>query len=67
MEKVTHGVLIILNQQCLQCDYRNQWKSQVNASVPTAEDQCLTEVVEVDLTPETQQVGLKYSDVLQHI
>ncbi|XP_031150182.1 zinc finger protein 239-like [Sander lucioperca] len=55
MEKVTHGVLIILNQQCLQCDYRNQWKSQVNASVPTAEDQHLTEVVEVDLTPETQQ------------
>uniref|UniRef100_A0A8C9X6F2 Zinc finger protein 662-like n=1 Tax=Sander lucioperca TaxID=283035 RepID=A0A8C9X6F2_SANLU len=55
MEKITHGVLIILNQQCLQCDYRNQWKSQVNASVPTAEDQHLTEVVEVDLTPETQQ------------
>ncbi|XP_032386563.1 zinc finger protein 569 [Etheostoma spectabile] len=55
MEKVTHGVLIILNQQCLQCDYSNQWKSQVNASVPTAEDQQLTEVVEVDLTPETQQ------------
>ncbi|XP_034743370.1 zinc finger protein with KRAB and SCAN domains 7-like [Etheostoma cragini] len=23
-EKVTHGVLIILNQQCLQCDYSNQ-------------------------------------------
>ncbi|XP_034743115.1 zinc finger protein 345-like isoform X3 [Etheostoma cragini] len=44
-EKVTHGVLIILNQQCLQCDYRNQWKSQVNASVPTAEDQQLTEEV----------------------
>ncbi|XP_034743116.1 zinc finger protein 226-like isoform X4 [Etheostoma cragini] len=55
MEKVTHGVLIILNQQCLQCDYSNQWKSQVNASVPAAEDQQLTEVVEVDLTPETQQ------------
>ncbi|XP_032386569.1 uncharacterized protein LOC116698638 [Etheostoma spectabile] len=44
-EKVTYGVLIILNQQCLQCDYRNQWKSQVNASVPTAEDQQLTEEV----------------------
>uniref|UniRef100_A0A8C9X652 Uncharacterized protein n=1 Tax=Sander lucioperca TaxID=283035 RepID=A0A8C9X652_SANLU len=48
MEKVTHGVLIILNQQCLQCDYRNQWKSQVNASVPTAEDQHLTEGVPTD-------------------
>ncbi|XP_032386557.1 myoneurin [Etheostoma spectabile] len=57
MEKVTRGVLIILNQQCLQCDYSNQWKSQVNASVPTAEDQQLTEVVEVDLTPETQQAA----------
>ncbi|XP_054452698.1 myoneurin-like [Anoplopoma fimbria] len=53
MEKVTYGVLIILNQQCLQCDYRNQWKSQVNASVPTDEGQHLTEVVEV--TPQTQQ------------
>ncbi|XP_040911126.1 uncharacterized protein LOC121193070 [Toxotes jaculatrix] len=41
MEKVTRGVLIILNQQCLQCEYRYQWKSQVNASVPTAEDQHL--------------------------
>ncbi|XP_071348020.1 uncharacterized protein [Trachinotus anak] len=45
MEKVTCGVLIILNQQCLQCEYRNQWKSQVNASVPTAEE----------VTPETQK------------
>ncbi|XP_059199769.1 zinc finger protein 3 homolog [Centropristis striata] len=52
-EKVTYGVLVILNQQCLQCEYRNQWKSQVKAKVPTAEDQHLTEVVEV--TPEIQQ------------
>ncbi|XP_071347795.1 uncharacterized protein [Trachinotus anak] len=50
MEKVTHGVVIILNQLCLQCEYRNQWKSQVNASVPTAEDQHLTGGAEV--TPE---------------
>ncbi|XP_026168389.1 zinc finger protein 662-like isoform X2 [Mastacembelus armatus] len=27
-EKVTDGVLVILSQQCLQCGYRNQWKSQ---------------------------------------
>ncbi|XP_031710993.1 transcription factor E4F1-like isoform X1 [Anarrhichthys ocellatus] len=53
MEKVTCGLLMILNQQCLQCDYRNQWKSQVDASVPRAEDQHLTEVEEV--TPESQQ------------
>ncbi|XP_040912008.1 zinc finger protein 239-like isoform X2 [Toxotes jaculatrix] len=41
VEKVIHGVLVILNQQCLQCEYRNQWKSQVNARVPRAEDQHL--------------------------
>ncbi|XP_049889403.1 zinc finger protein 473 homolog [Epinephelus moara] len=54
-EKVTHGVVIILNQQCLQCEYRNQWKSQVSAKVPTAEDQHLTGGTEV--TPETQQAA----------
>ncbi|GAA6223269.1 uncharacterized protein LOC108883222 [Lates japonicus] len=43
VEKVIYGVLIVLNQQCLQCEYRNQWKSQVNASVPPTED----------VTPET--------------
>ncbi|KAK9539217.1 hypothetical protein VZT92_004336 [Zoarces viviparus] len=54
MEKVTFGLLMILSQQCLQCDYRNQWKSQVDAGVPTAEDQHLTQVEEV--TPESQQM-----------
>ncbi|XP_049889398.1 zinc finger protein 285-like isoform X2 [Epinephelus moara] len=54
-EKVTFDVVIILNQQCLKCEYRNQWKSQVNAKVPTAEEKHLVEVVEVDVTPETQQ------------
>ncbi|XP_070701603.1 uncharacterized protein [Pempheris klunzingeri] len=39
MEKVTYGLLIVLNQRCLQCDYRNQWKSQVSAYVPSAEDE----------------------------
>ncbi|XP_041805567.1 transcriptional repressor CTCF-like isoform X2 [Chelmon rostratus] len=53
VEKVTCGLLIILNQQCLQCQYRNQWKSQVNASVPAAEDQHLTGGS--DVTPEVQQ------------
>ncbi|XP_059199760.1 zinc finger protein 28-like [Centropristis striata] len=42
MEKVTYGALIMLNQQCLQCEYRYQWKSQINTSVPTAEDSNLT-------------------------
>ncbi|XP_073347255.1 uncharacterized protein [Pagrus major] len=39
MEKVTCGLLIILNLRCLKCDYSFQWKSQVNAIVPEAEDQ----------------------------
>ncbi|XP_042352913.1 LOW QUALITY PROTEIN: uncharacterized protein LOC121950890 [Plectropomus leopardus] len=56
-EKVTYGLLLILNQQCIKCTYRNQWKSQVNASNPAAEDEHLREAVEVDLTPKTQQTG----------
>ncbi|XP_076601042.1 uncharacterized protein LOC143329159 [Chaetodon auriga] len=55
VEKVTDGLLIILNQQCLQCEYRNQWKSQVNASVPSDEDQHLTGGS--DVTPEMQQAS----------
>ncbi|KAG8014156.1 hypothetical protein GBF38_016482 [Nibea albiflora] len=51
MEKVTNGVLIILNQQCLQCEYRNQWINQVSA--PTTENQHLTEGTKG--TPETKQ------------
>ncbi|XP_056248150.1 transcriptional repressor CTCF-like [Seriola aureovittata] len=50
VKKIIHGILIVLNQQCLQCEYRNQWKSQVNASVPSAEDQHQTGGTEV--TPE---------------
>ncbi|XP_053186697.1 RE1-silencing transcription factor-like [Scomber japonicus] len=53
-EKVTHGILVILNQQCLQCEYRNQWKSQVNANVPTTEDQHTG----TEITPVTQQTTL---------
>ncbi|XP_069013418.1 uncharacterized protein [Embiotoca jacksoni] len=39
VEKVIQGVLIILNKHCQQCDYRYEWKSQLNAHVPGAEDQ----------------------------
>ncbi|XP_070829365.1 uncharacterized protein [Chaetodon trifascialis] len=39
MEKVTYGALIFFNQRCLQCEYRYEWKSQVNASVPSDEFQ----------------------------
>uniref|UniRef100_A0A4W6DTL2 C2H2-type domain-containing protein n=1 Tax=Lates calcarifer TaxID=8187 RepID=A0A4W6DTL2_LATCA len=53
MEKVTYGVLIVLNQHCLQCEYRNQWKSQVNAIVPPTED----------VTPESVSVDGDHSSV----
>ncbi|KAM9844435.1 uncharacterized protein ACBR49_011271 [Aulostomus maculatus] len=51
-EKVVHGVLVILNQQCLQCEYRNQWKSQVNAGVPT---DCQHVTRDIDVSPEGRQ------------
>ena len=38
MHKVTRGIVVILNQLCLQCDYTYQGKSQVNGSVPAAEN-----------------------------
>ncbi|XP_037315283.2 uncharacterized protein LOC119209807 isoform X1 [Pungitius pungitius] len=58
MEKVTCGLLIVLNQRCLQCDYRSQWRSQVNASVPAAEDQHLPEA-----TPALLQINAVPSGV----
>lgn len=61
VEKFTYGLLIILNQQCLQCEYRYQWKSQINASVPAAEDQHPTGGI--DVTPEIQQVRCEYSAI----
>ncbi|XP_070830522.1 uncharacterized protein [Chaetodon trifascialis] len=47
VEKFTYGVLIHLNQRCLQCEYRHKWKSQVNASVPSDEHS--------DVPPESKQ------------
>ncbi|XP_035811182.2 serendipity locus protein delta-like isoform X1 [Amphiprion ocellaris] len=53
IKKATYGTLIALNQRCLKCDFSNQWKSQVNADIPTAEHRNLTGGREV--TPEIQQ------------
>ncbi|XP_072219066.1 uncharacterized protein [Leuresthes tenuis] len=47
MLKVTRGVVVIVTQQCLQCDYTHQAKSQVHGSVPAAEDGHLREGVDV--------------------
>ncbi|KAM9845047.1 uncharacterized protein ACBR49_011808 [Aulostomus maculatus] len=48
-EKVVRGVLVILSQQCVQCEYRHQWKSQVNARVPADDDGHMTGGTEVNL------------------
>ncbi|XP_026231145.1 putative zinc finger protein 66 isoform X2 [Anabas testudineus] len=53
MEKLTCGVLIVLQQQCLQCEYRNQWKSQVSASVPATAGHHLP--AGTDVTAEAQK------------
>lgn len=42
VEKFVRDMLLVLNKKCLQCDYRKQWKSQVNARVPAAADKHLT-------------------------
>ncbi|XP_029381188.1 zinc finger protein 436-like [Echeneis naucrates] len=55
VEKVIHGLVIVLNQLCLQCDYRNQWKSQVNANVPTAQDHHLPAGTEVTLEAASEE------------
>ncbi|XP_047446585.1 zinc finger protein 252-like [Mugil cephalus] len=34
VEKVIYGMLLVLKKQCLKCDYKNLWKSQVNARIP---------------------------------
>lgn len=39
LEKIIHGVVFVLKQQCLQCEYRNQWKAQVDEGVSAAEEQ----------------------------
>ncbi|XP_013886852.1 zinc finger protein 658B [Austrofundulus limnaeus] len=38
VHKVICGVVVSFNQLCLQCDYTYEWKSQVDGSVPAAED-----------------------------
>ncbi|XP_072220348.1 uncharacterized protein [Leuresthes tenuis] len=48
-EKVVKGVLFVLNQQCLQCDFRRQWKNLADVGVPAAEDVHLTERTEISL------------------
>ncbi|XP_029931346.1 zinc finger protein 384-like [Myripristis murdjan] len=53
LEKIMHGLLVIVVQQCLKCDYRKQWKSQAQTSLPLAVDQYLSG--DKDVTAGTQQ------------
>lgn len=39
LEKIIHGVVFVLKQQCLQCEYRNQWKAQVDEGLSATEEQ----------------------------
>ncbi|XP_040923971.1 zinc finger protein 271-like isoform X2 [Betta splendens] len=47
LERVVCGVLLTVNQQCLQCEYRNQWKSQADTSVTAVEEQFMTGAIEI--------------------
>lgn len=58
VEKFIRGVLVILSQQCLQCEYRHQWKNQANASFPEPEHK--EQTGGVDVTPEIKAVRLKW-------
>lgn len=66
LEKITKGMLFILKQQCLQCEYKNQWSGQVDASVLAAEDQH-TLTVDGYVSSGTQEVRFKHSDNMQHV
>ncbi|XP_034039411.1 zinc finger protein 112-like isoform X2 [Thalassophryne amazonica] len=43
LEKITNGVVIMLKQQCLQCHYKIQWRSQTKANLPNDEERTLTD------------------------
>lgn len=49
VHKVICGVVVGFNQLCLQCDYKCEWKTQVDGSVPAAEDGHVKAALEVGL------------------
>lgn len=51
----------MLKQQCLQCEYRNQWKAQVDEGVPAAEEQDTVTGGEYVSTG-SKQVGFEHPD-----
>ncbi|KAM4728145.1 uncharacterized protein FYW61_011277 isoform 2-T3 [Anableps anableps] len=58
-EKVICGVLLVLNQQCLQCDYKKHWKNLTKKSITAVSDDHQTECMEISLkTISTNTVGI---------
>ncbi|XP_022060660.2 uncharacterized protein LOC110958431 isoform X1 [Acanthochromis polyacanthus] len=53
MNKVTRGLLVIVDQQCLQCSFTYQWKSQADDGAPATEDKHLTGGSEAAATDDT--------------
>ncbi|XP_055359854.1 zinc finger protein 267-like isoform X2 [Betta splendens] len=50
LKKALHGSPIISNHQCLQCEDRDQWKSQVNGSISATSEKHLTDVAQAAST-----------------
>ncbi|MED6247598.1 hypothetical protein ATANTOWER_009559 [Ataeniobius toweri] len=67
-EKVVRGVLLVLNQQCLQCDYSKQWKNLNNKSITEASDDHQTECMEISLeTVSTDGKTVGITDIVQSV
>ncbi|XP_038145258.1 uncharacterized protein LOC119786170 [Cyprinodon tularosa] len=49
MEKSFHGVLLVLNQQCLQCSYSRQWKNLSEKSISALLDDHQAECLEISV------------------
>ncbi|KAM8726941.1 uncharacterized protein AB9X84_000815 isoform 1-T1 [Acanthopagrus schlegelii] len=69
VEKFTYGLLIVLNRQCLQCEYRHQWKSQFHASIPAGEQLTggtdVTPLIrEIELTDEKRKTATDISEMV---
>ncbi|XP_054888627.1 zinc finger and SCAN domain-containing protein 21-like isoform X1 [Poeciliopsis prolifica] len=48
-EKVVCGVLLVLNQQCRQCGYKNQWKNLTQNSITAVSEDHQTKCMEIFL------------------
>lgn len=49
MEKSFHGVLLVMNQHCLQCSYSRQWKNLSEKSISALLDDHQAECLEISV------------------